>query len=95
MTASYSSNWINETPSKDKLEEMAIRSEEEKIKFVESLVINAFHIEVHLKKLEDKLSTAKDIEQIIPKMLLNQYLSAIRAINNKNQDILINITINN
>lgn len=95
MNANYHSNWINEINSKEKIEEIATREQEHRLKFVEHLVLNTFHMDVQLKKLEEKISSSKDIEQIIPRMLLHQYIDALKLTNNKNKEILINITINN
>jgi len=92
----YTDNWLNQPPSKDKIEEIANREEQNRLKFVENLVINTFYMDVQLKKLEDKISSAsRDVEQIIPKLLLNQYIDSLKATNNKNKELLINISINN
>lgn len=91
----YVDNWLSQPPSRDKMEEMANREEQNRLKFVENLVLNTFHMDVQLKKLEEKISLSKDVEQIIPKLLLNQYIDSLRATNNKNKEILINISLNN
>lgn len=95
MNTNYLSNWMNEDSIKNKMEELATREEQERLKLVESLVLNSFHMEVQLKKLEEKLSHSKDIEQIIPRMLLHQHIDALKVTNNKNKEILLNITLNN
>ena len=88
-------NWLNEPPSRERIEQLANREEQNRLKSIEHLVINTFHMDVQLKKLEDKISTSKDVEQIIPKLLLNQYIESLKATNNKNKEILINISLNN
>lgn len=89
--------WVNGSVAKS---EKAIEKEQHKMQtnniIVEDMVMNNFYIDAELDKIIDKLiSNSKEIEHIIPRMMLDSFINNIHVHHNKNKKLLIKLWKNN